>query len=214
MRVAEADAVHDEVLAAEDDRGVDIGDNDVDAVRIVLQRALAAAAAEGLSAPAVERLSAAVLGDLFDVFRLRMCADPPVRLPPIQVRLVPGARPVRQPARRYSAEDSAFMAATMERLESMGYVFKNSSAVWSSPAFPVRKPHVSPTTPLLDRMRLCVDLRAVNRLTEPMALPLPRMETVVERLGGQLYLGSVDILSSFWQCELAEECQEWFTIPW
>jgi len=38
------------------------------------------------------------------------------------------------------------------------------------------------------------------------------METVVERLGGQLYLGSVDILSSFWQCELAEECQEWFTI--
>ncbi len=76
------------------------------------------------------------------------------------------------------------------------YVFKNSSAVWSSPAFPVRKPHVSPITPLLDRMRLCVDLRAVSRLTEPMALPLPRRETVVERLGGQLYLGSVDVLNS------------------
>ena len=209
---ASAAAVSEEVLAAEDVGGVDVGENDADAVRAVLQRALDNAAAEGLSPGAVERLRAAVMGDLFDCFRLRMCGDPPADVPPVRVQLVPGARPVRHKPRRYSAEDSAYMRETMDTLERLGYVYRNPGAVWSSPAFPVRKANVAPTAPLSERFRMCVDLRGVNRVTEPMAFPLPRLEYIVEQLGGRCYIGSLDINNGFWQLALAPECQEWFTI--
>lgn len=209
---AASDAVEAEVLAAEDDGGVDIGVNDADAVRATLQRALDAAAAEGLSPAAVRRLSDAVMGPLFDAFRLRMCGDPPASVPPVVVRFVPGVRPVRSKPRRYSVEDSAYMRETMDELVRLGYVYKNNSATWSSPAFPVRKANVSPSAPLRDRFRMCVDLRAVNRVTVEMCLPIPRLETIVERLGGHVLLGSLDLAHGYWQCALAEECQEQFTI--
>ena len=209
---AAEDAVAADVLAAEDLGGVEVGINDVEAVRLCLQRALDTAVSEGLSAPAVDRLRTAVLGPLLDCFRLRMCGDPPADVAPVTVRLVPDARPVRHKPRRYSAEDSAYMRETMGELERLGYVYRNPMAVWASPAFPVRKANVSPTAPLSKRFRLCVDMRGVNRLTEPMAFPLPRLEHIVEQLGGRPFVGSLDISDGFWQCALAPECQEWFSI--
>ena len=212
VEAAASEAAAAEVLSAEDVGGVDVGVNDVEAVRALLQRALDSAEAEGLSPAAVKRLSTAVLGPLFDTFRVRMCGDPPASVPPVTVQFVPGVRPVRHKPRRYSAEDSAYMRETMDELVRLGYVYKNNAAVWSSPAYPVPKPHVSPTAPLRERFRMCVDLRGVNRVSLPMALPLPRLETIVERLGGHAYVGSLDVSNGFWQLALAEQCQEQFTI--
>ncbi len=47
------------------------------------------------------------------------------------------------------------------------------------------------------------------------SLRVPRLEYIVEQLGGRCYIGSLDINNGFWQLALAPECQpeEWFTGP-
>ena len=196
-----------------DDGGLDLGEHSDIAVRAALDAALLTASAQGLSASAVARLRAAVMApDLFDVFRVQMGPDPPADVVPTPVRFKPDAIFRRAAPRRYSAEASAFMRAHMATLERYGYVIRDNSATVASPAYPVRKAGVDPSAPVEKRMRLTVDLRAINSQTEPHLFPLPRPETFVENLGGYPFLGSVDLQSSYWQLPLHPDSQSYFCI--
>ena len=100
----------------------------------------------------------------------------PALVHPMILQMKPGAAPVRC-ARRYTPEQSKWLRAHVKILLDQGLIYRNHDSKWSSPAIVVKKPHGA-------GFRLCVDLRAVNALTESSAWPMPMIESVLGKLQG------------------------------
>lgn len=49
-----------------------------------------------------------------------------------------------------------------------------------------------------DALRLCVDLRDVNDLSQTYKFPLPSIEDIVANLGGAKYFTKLDMAKGFW----------------
>lgn len=54
-------------------------------------------------------------------------------------------------------------------------------------------------------MRLCVDYRALNAISEKDKYPLPRIDELLDRLKGAAYFSSIDLASGYWQVRVAPE---------
>ena len=78
---------------------------------------------------------------------------------------------------------------------------RNHDSRWSSPAIVVRKPHGA-------GFRLCVDLRAVNAITESSAWPMPMLEVVLGKLQGSKCFATLDMNQGYWQFPLDKGSQE------
>jgi hypothetical protein len=79
-------------------------------------------------------------------------------------------------------------------------VIKPSDSPWSSPLLPV---------PKKDGMScICVDFRALNKLTKSNAYPLPRIDECYCNLAGAKYFTCLDLRSGYWQIQLADDAKE------
>ena len=56
--------------------------------------------------------------------------------------------------------------------------------------------------------RFCVDLRAVNRVTQSLPHPLPRVDDALDSLAGAKFFSTLDMASGYWQVDLADEDKE------
>ena len=56
--------------------------------------------------------------------------------------------------------------------------------------------------------RFCVDFRRVNSVTKKDAHPIPRIDEILDRLGGATYFSTLDLASGYWQVPLKEEDRE------
>ena len=79
-------------------------------------------------------------------------------------------------------------------------VIEESTSPWCSPIVMVRKKD--------GNYRFCVDLRAVNSVTQGMSHPLPRVDDALDSLAGAKYFSSLDMASGYWQVEIAPEDKE------
>ncbi|POM78260.1 Hypothetical protein PHPALM_4228 [Phytophthora palmivora] len=104
-----------------------------------------------------------------DVFRLSFGNDPPVRGPPLRVRLKEGARSVKAKARRYPPDHKRYVKEHIQELLDHGLVVENHRSRWSSAARIVEKRQAG-------QYQMIVDTRAVNALTETMPWPMPDIE--------------------------------------
>lgn len=75
-------------------------------------------------------------------------------------------------------------------------VIRESSSPWSSPIVFARKPNGS--------LRLCLDLREVNKRTIKDAYYLPRINETLDSLGGSKYFTCLDLQTGYWQVEIEE----------
>ena len=75
-----------------------------------------------------------------------------------------------------------------------------STSQWSSPIVPLIKPDRS--------IRLCVDFRKLNAITEPDPYCIPLVEELIARVGEAKYLSKMDLSKGFYQVPLAEEDRE------
>ena len=73
-------------------------------------------------------------------------------------------------------------------------IIKPSNSPWSSPVVTVRKPDGS--------LRLCVDYRALNKITTPDPYPIPRIDELIDELNGARYLTKIDLNKGFLQIPL------------
>lgn len=66
------------------------------------------------------------------------------------------------------------------------------------------------------RVRVCIDLRKLNKESMPSSFPLPHMDLLVDKTAGHEMLSIMDGFSGYNQIKLAEEDQEKtsFTTPW
>ena len=79
-------------------------------------------------------------------------------------------------------------------------IISPSQSPWSSPVILVWKKDGS--------LRFCVDYCKVNSVTRKDAYPLSRIDDTLDTLAGSLWFTTLDLLSGYWQLEVAEYDRE------
>jgi transposase InsO family protein len=139
-----------------------------------------------------------------DCWRVAMKGDPPAHVAPYEPVLKPGVRPVKARARAYGRLQEAALREEMAAMEAAGLVYEDPSSTWGSAALVLPKAGGG--------WRVVVDLRAVNKCLEPVALQLPEHRDQQRRLAGSRFFGKVDLLKGFWQIPVSEAAQSIFSI--
>ena len=116
------------------------------------------------------------------------------------------SHPVKQHPRRMPFVVRGEVAKQLRDMQQTG-VIQPSSSPWSSPVVMVRKKDGS--------HRFCVDYRQLNAVTKTDAFPLPRIDDLLDQLGGAKYFSTLDLASGFWQIRMEPESREKtaFTTP-
>ncbi|XP_076031965.1 uncharacterized protein LOC143019869 [Oratosquilla oratoria] len=106
-----------------------------------------------------------------------------------------GARPIRQRPYHLNAFKKEYVREEVQRLQEVGIV-EPSSSPWASPVVLVPKPDGS--------MRLCIDYRKLNAVTELDSYPLPRIDDVIDEVGRAQWVTKLDLLQGYYQVRLSE----------
>ena len=89
-----------------------------------------------------------------------------------------------------------------KKITGMGAV-RESKAACSSPMLFVPKGHGR-------GLRLCIDYRAINKITVPNHYPIPNMDELQERVRGVKYFNKIDLMNSYDLIRI-KEGDEWKT---
>ncbi len=113
------------------------------------------------------------------------------------IRTPPGTvvrqRPYRVPeARRHAIEEE------VQEMLRLG-VIEPSRSPWSSPIVMVPKPDGT--------LSFCNDFRRLNEVSEFDGYPMPRVDELLDRLGGTRYISTLDLTKGYWQVPLTEEAK-------
>ena len=138
---------------------------------------------------------------LLDQYQHLMLRDGlPPQLPPSRpedhrIELVPGATPPSQFPYRLSKALEGELESQISDLLRAGFI-RPSSSPFAAPVLFVLKKDKS--------ARLCVDYRALNKLTIKNKFPMPRIEYILERLDGAKYFTKIDLKSGYHQVRIFE----------
>jgi hypothetical protein len=109
---------------------------------------------------------------------------------------IPGSRPINRPVFRYSPMEMAEIERQISELISLGYIQPSSSA-WGAPVLLVKKPHSS-------ELRMVIDYRALNAVTNTIASPLPPIDTLLTMIAGAKVFSTLDLSKAYHQCKLID----------
>ncbi|MCO5548361.1 hypothetical protein L7F22_001818 [Adiantum nelumboides] len=142
------------------------------------------------------------LSNFLNQFRDVFIDDIPRELPPKggdddhMIELIPGSSLPNKPLYRVSkAQQEEIMRQVNEMVEK-GMV-RPSSSPFCSPILLVQKKDGT--------YRMCVDYRALNRITIKNRFLVPRVEDLFDKLQGPTYFGRIDLKSGFHQIRIVDE---------
>lgn len=98
--------------------------------------------------------------------------------------------------RRMSPADNDELKRVLADLTERGFI-QPSISPYGSPVLFARKKDGT--------KRFCVDYRALNAISIKDKYPLPRIDELLDRLGGARYFSSLDLVSGYWQVRVAPE---------
>jgi hypothetical protein len=144
-----------------------------------------------------ERLKRMVKETLPSVFRDKV-GYPPLRKWVHDID-VGDAKPLRRYGRPLTPPEHEAIREFIDEALREG-VIEPSDSPWSSPLLPVPKKDGT--------SRICVDYRALNKLTKSNAYPLPRIDECYRNLAGARFFTCLDLRSGYWQIRLADDAKE------
>jgi hypothetical protein len=115
------------------------------------------------------------------------------------IRLVEGARPMRQSPYPLHPERLELVNREVKELLKLGIIEESDSA-WAAPIVLVPKPDGT--------LRFCTDFRKLNAVTIPDPFPMPRVETLINKVGQAKFLTKLDMTKGFWQIPIAPAAVE------
>ena len=130
----------------------------------------------------------------------KVLSDPPDELPPPRqikhaIRLQKDASPPFKPIYRLSLHERKEVTTTIEELLHKGYI-QPSTSPYGAPILFVGKKDGT--------LRMCVDYRALNKLTIKNRYPLPRIDDLLDQLYGARYFTTLDLASGYHQIRINE----------
>lgn len=137
-----------------------------------------------------------VMGDYADVFQPIPPGPPADR--PIH-HLIPlvneHCRPVARPVYKLTPKEEEEARKQIGELLQKGWI-RPSQSPWAAPILFAPKADGS--------LRMCIDYRGLNRLTVQNAYPLPRIDTLLDRLKGATVFSSIDLQAGYHQIKISE----------
>ena len=106
--------------------------------------------------------------------------------------------PFKEAYRRIPPQMYDEVKAHIQEMLDLGAI-RPSNSPWASSIVLVRKKD--------GRLRFCIDLRRLNNRTVKDAYSLPRIESILDSLGGAQIFSTLDLKAGYWQVEIAEECK-------
>jgi Reverse transcriptase (RNA-dependent DNA polymerase)/RNase H-like domain found in reverse transcriptase/Retroviral aspartyl protease len=138
-----------------------------------------------------------IISEYKDVFPDELLNSlPPVRGIDHRIELEPGQTPPTKPTYRMSQPEMDELKKQLVELLDKGYV-RESKSPYGAPVLFVKKKDGS--------MRMCVDYRALNKITIKNKYPLPRIDELLDRLLGAKYFSKIDLRSGYWQVRIADD---------
>ena len=126
-----------------------------------------------------------------DIFPKELPAGlPPQRQLDHRIELVPGAEPPHRAPYRMSPQGLDELKKQLRELTEKGYIQPSVSPFGAPVLFVPKKD---------GGVRMCVDYRALNRVTVHNRYPLPRIEDLLDRLQGAKFFTKIDLRSGYHQ---------------
>ena len=154
-------------------------------------------AGEGAATQSIDPRIRSLLDEFKDVFP----EDLPEGLPPKRdvdhrIELVPGSTPPTRPTYRMSPPELDELKKQVADLLAKGFI-QPSKSPFGAPVLFVKKKDGS--------QRMCIDYRALNKVTIKNSYPLPRIDELLDRLQGAKYFSKIDLRSGYHQVRIADE---------
>ncbi|MCO5564460.1 hypothetical protein L7F22_018121 [Adiantum nelumboides] len=142
------------------------------------------------------------LSNFLNQFQDVFIDDIPGELPPKRgdddhmIELIPGSSPPNKPPYRVSQAQQEEIMRQVNELVEKGMV-RPSSSPFCSPVLLVQKKDGT--------YRMCVDYRALNRITIKNRFSVPRVEDLFDKLQGSTYFSRIDLKSGYHQIRIVDE---------
>ncbi|KAK4511024.1 uncharacterized protein ATC70_012229 [Mucor velutinosus] len=137
-----------------------------------------------------------LMKDFPTVFQDKLPGLPPNRQNFSHVINVPeGVNPINRPPFRMSPAELDELQRQLTELQSLGLI-RPSSSPWGAPVLFVKKKN--------GEMRMCIDYRALNKVTIRNSTPLPRIDECLDRLQGASWFTCLDLRSGYHQIRLKD----------
>jgi len=138
-----------------------------------------------------------LLTEFADVFPEKIPAGLlPERVIDHRIELEQGATPTARPMYRMSQNELEELRTQLEELVESGYI-QQSRSPYAAPVIFVKKKDGS--------IRMCIDYRALNKITIKNKYPIPRIDDLFDQLNGAKVFSKIDLCSGYHQVRINPE---------
>ena len=124
--------------------------------------------------------------------------------PPMQIHIVPNAKPVNIKQYRLTPRENEVLVAKITDFIRRGWI-EPSNSQWSSSVLFAPKPNGD--------LRFCVDYRFLNRVTCRDSGPIPSIPALLDGMQGRRWFSALDLCSGFYQIRLALSSRDYTAFP-
>ncbi|WVZ75895.1 hypothetical protein U9M48_023914 [Paspalum notatum var. saurae] len=135
-----------------------------------------------------------IVCDYPDVFPDELPGMPPDRDIEFLIKLLPGTAPIAMRQYRMAPIEHEDVKKNIDELLAKGYI-RPSSSPWAFPVLLVEKKDT-------DVKRMCVDYRALNKVTIKNKYPFPRIDDLFDQLQGACVFSKIDLRSGYHQLKI------------